>query len=25
FERWTGRPAPRATMWQAAFGVERGP
>lgn len=25
FERWTGRPTPRATMWQAAFGVEHGP
>lgn len=25
FERWTGRPAPRAIMWQAAFGVEHGP
>ncbi len=25
FERWTGLPAPRAVMWQAAFGVERGP
>ncbi|WP_413228753.1 shikimate dehydrogenase [Chloroflexus sp.] len=25
FERWTGRPAPRAMMWQAAFGVEHGP
>ena len=25
FERWTGHPAPRALMWQAAFGVEHGP
>lgn len=25
FERWTGRPAPREIMWQAAFGVEHGP
>lgn len=25
FERWTGRPAPRKIMWQAAFGVEHGP
>ncbi|MBO9316305.1 MAG: shikimate dehydrogenase [Chloroflexus sp.] len=25
FERWTGRRAPRALMWQAAFGVEHGP
>ncbi|WP_028457471.1 shikimate dehydrogenase [Chloroflexus sp. Y-396-1] len=25
FERWTGYPAPRALMWQAAFGVEHGP